>query len=169
MLRTWPVNRPRGYWVTYDQPADVAIFGFPLNNGWKTVAGLYSTGILQGNYATNAPETVAAWYTRGANNCARDVPNYYILVNRVEPTRAAETAKLRQQLQSDHELLGTVLVRGQPGLEIYQAGKTGITPQTFPLEPYAARFDRILASPDLAANGPVGPLAIQHPLNIRLK
>lgn len=168
VLRTWPVNRPWGYWVTYNMPVDVAVFGFPLKNGWKAVAGLYAAGILQGNYATNATDTVAKWYTRGANNCSRDAPNYYILVNRAEPTRAEETAKLRKQLEADHDLFGTVLVHNQPRLEIYKAGKTGLTPQQFPLKPYAARFNRRLADPDLEANGPVGQPVIQHPLNIRL-
>ncbi|MCX6045959.1 MAG: glycosyltransferase family 39 protein, partial [Chloroflexi bacterium] len=168
VLRTWSINRPHGYWVTYDQPTDVAIFGFPLNTGWKAVASLYAAGVLQGNYATNVTDTVANWYTRGANDCARDAPTYYILANRVEPGRAENTEQLRRQLQIDHELFGTVLVNGQPGLEIYQKGKTGRPAQQFPLEPYAAHFDRTLSGANLLPNGPIGDPAIQHPLNLRL-
>ncbi len=168
VLRTWSINRPRGYWVTYEQPTDVAIFGFPLNTGWKTVAGLYAAGVLQGNYATNVTDTVANWYTRGADDCARDAPNYYILANRVEPGRAEATENLRRQIQTDHELFGTVLVNGQPGLEIYKKGKTGRPVQQFPLEPYAEQFDRALAGANLLPNGPIGDPAIQHPLNLRL-
>jgi len=168
VLRTWPINRPKGYWVPYTMPTDIAIFGFPLNNGWKAVAGLYEAGILQGNYVTNHRDTVADWYTRGAHNCARDVPPYYFLVNRVEPGLADETAALRRQIQQDHELFGTVLVQGQPGLEIYQMGKTGHKPQQFALEQYADHFDQTLSDPHFEPNGPVGNPTIQHPLNTRL-
>ncbi len=167
VLRTWQVNRPKGYWVPYDLPTEVAIFGFPLNNGWKAVAALYDAGILQGNYATNTRDTVAEWYTRGARNCARDVPTYYMLANPVEPGFAAATNDLRQRLLDDHELFGTVLIHGNPGLEIYQLGKTGIQPQQFALEQYADHFDKRLAGPNFERNGPVGKPTIQHPLNAR--
>ncbi|MFN8494594.1 MAG: glycosyltransferase family 39 protein [Caldilineaceae bacterium] len=167
VLRTWQTNHPRGYWVTYDKPVDIAIFGFPLNNGWKAVAALYAQGVLHGNYETNVRDTVADWYTRGAHNCARDVPNYYFLANPVEPGFAADTAKLRRRIQKDHDLFGTVFVQGRPGLEIYQMGKNGVKPQQFPLEQYANYFDQQLASPHFEPNGPVGSPAIQHPLNVR--
>ncbi len=167
ILRTWKMNRPQGYWTPYDQPTEIAIFGFPLNNGWKAVGALYDEGILQGNYATNTRDTVAEWYTRGAHNCARDVPNYYMLANPVEPGFAEATAKLRHQLLDDHELFGTILVHGNPGLEIYKMGKAGIQPQQFALEQYADHFDQTLAGPHFERNGPVGQPAIQHPLNMR--
>ncbi|MFN8487928.1 MAG: glycosyltransferase family 39 protein [Caldilineaceae bacterium] len=167
VLRTWPVNRPKGYWVPYTMPTNVAIFGFPLNTGWKVVGDLYANGVLKGNYDTNVTETVATWYTRGANACGRDAP-YYVLANRVEPGRAASTQKLREQLQSDHELWGTVVVNGQPGLEIYKLGKTRSAPRQFPLEPYAEHFDQTLAGPTLHQDGPVSQATIQHTLNLRL-
>lgn len=167
VLRTWPINRPRGYWVNYAMPVDVAIFGFPLNNGWKAVGELYAAGLLQGNYTTNTRDVVAEWYTRGAHLCARDVPNYYMLANPVEPGLADEAAELRRQVQDDHELFGTVLVQGRPALEIYQIGKNGIAPQQFPLENYATHFDQTLTAPDFERNGPVGQPQIQHPVDIR--
>lgn len=167
ILRTWSINRPKGYWAPYTMPTSVAIFGFPLNTGWKVVGDLYANGVLKGNYDTNVTETVATWYTRGANDCGRDAP-YYILANRVEPGRATNTQKLREQLQSDHELWGTVAVNGQPGLEIYKLGKSGRTPQQFPLAPYAEHFDQALAGPTLNQDGPVSQATIQHPLNLQL-
>ena len=167
VLRTWPINRPRGYWVNYAMPVDVAIFGFPLNNGWKAVGELYAAGILEGNYTTNTRDVVAEWYTRGAHFCARDVPNYFMLANPVEPGLAAATAELRRQIQADHELFGTVRVQGRPALEIYQIGKNGITPQQFALENYAPHFDQQLTMPHFERNGPVGQPQIQQPLDLR--
>ena len=38
------------YYVVYTEPDDKALFGFPLQMGWKTVGGLYSGGELQGSY-----------------------------------------------------------------------------------------------------------------------
>lgn len=162
VLRTWPAQRLPGYWTTYDEPVEVAIFGFPLNNGWKAVAGLYADGRLAGPYATNARAEVAEWYTRGYGNCPRDEPNYYILVNPVEPTLADETADLRRQVLEDHRLWGTVMVAAdRPGLEIYTKVADTAPPQPLPLAAYADRFDQTLSIPQLERNGPVGTPAIQ--------
>lgn len=168
VLRTWPENRPSGYWVTYDMPVDVAIFGFPLNNGWKAVAGLYADGVLRGNYDTNTRDVVADWYTRGQHRCPRDVPTYYILTNPVEPGLADETEQIRQQVAADHQLFGTVYVQGRPALQIYQLGKQPVTAQRFDLASYAARFDDQLTAPLIERNGPTGAPDLQHPLALRL-
>lgn len=168
VLRTWPENRPAGYWVNYPMPVEVAIFGFPLNNGWKAVAALYQDGLLQGNYETNTRDVIADWYTRGRHHCPRDVPNYYILTNPVEPGFADETAQLRQQVAADHRLFGTVYVQGRPALEIYQQTAQPLTAQRFELADYARRFDRELTSPALERNGPTGAPDLQHPLALHL-
>lgn len=165
VLRTWPAHRLPGYWTTYDEPVEVAIFGFPLNNGWKAVAGLYADGVLAGPYATNARAEVADWYTRGDGNCPRDEPTYYILVNPVEPTLADETDDLRRQLLDDHRLWGTVMVGAdRPGLEIYTK-QTAATPQQVSLAAYANRFDQTWSTPNLERNGPVGRPMIQTAVN----
>ncbi|MBX3015827.1 MAG: glycosyltransferase family 39 protein [Caldilineaceae bacterium] len=167
VLRTWPVNRPAGYWTTYAEPVEIAIFGFPLNNGWKAVAGLYAQGALTGPYATNTRDEIAEWYTRGYGNCPRDEPNYYILTNPVEPTLADETAELRNSLRADHQLFGTVVVEGQPGLEIYTRLPTDGPPQQFLLQPYAVLFDRKLSTPNFEQNGPIGKRTFANPLVAR--
>lgn len=167
VLRTWPTHRLPGYWTSYDEPVEVAIFGFPLNNGWKAVAGLYADGVLSGPYATNARSEVAEWYTRGYGNCPRDEPNYFILVNPVEPTLADETADLRRQLLEDHQLLGTVLIADRrPGLEIYTKQAVD-RPQSFPLTAYAAAFDRTLSTA-VERTGPIGPPRQQISVNAKI-
>lgn len=169
VLRTWPAHRLPGYWTTYDEPVEVAIFGFPLNNGWKAVAGLYADGELTGPYATNARAEVADWYTRGDGNCSRDEPTYYILVNPVEPTLADETEELRRQLLDDHRLWGTVMVAAdRPGLEIYTKLADATPPQQVSLAAYANRFDQTLSTPYLERNGPVGTPAIQATVDAKV-
>lgn len=167
VLRTWPEHKPPGYWTIYDEPVEIAIFGFPLNNGWKVVGSLYADGVLQGNYDTNARDVVAEWYTRGDHYCARDDLNYFILTNPVEPTLAEETAALRTAVEQEHKLFGRVYVEGNPALSIYERTAAGLTPQRFDLAQFDSRFDAALSGPDFERTGPVGNPAIQHAATYR--
>jgi hypothetical protein len=166
VLRLWESDRPAGYWTPFVTPEKDAIFGFPLRNGWKTVAALYADGILAGRYATNGRESVADWYTRGQDHCPRDAPRYFMLVQWVEPALRPEVDETRRRLQEDYHLFGTVLVSGAPHLEIYarnEAAQTPLAPQTFVDAVYAPRFDAMLRSPWPIRDGPVGPVAIPSP------
>jgi hypothetical protein len=167
ILRTWPEHRPPGYWTVYDDPVEIAIFGFPLNNGWKVVGNLYAGGVLQGNYDTNARDVVAEWYTRGDHYCARDNLNYFVLTNPVEPTLADETTALRTAIEQEHKLFGIVYVQGNPALSIYERTATDLTPQRFDLAQFEGHFDAILATPDFERAGPVGNPAMQHATTVR--
>jgi hypothetical protein len=168
VLRTWPEHRQPGYWTSYDMPVEIAIFGFPLNNGWKAIAGLYANGVLAGNYDTNTRDVIAEWYTRGDYLCVRDDPRYYMLANPVEPTLADETAQLRNALAADHRLFGTVHVQGRPALEIYEHTASKLAPQHFDVEDYEHTFDTTLSTPWFERNGPGSGHGLQHPVNYRL-
>jgi hypothetical protein len=168
VLRTWPEHRPASYWTSYDMPVEIAIFGFPLNNGWKAVAGLYADGILQGDYDTNARDVIAEWYTRGDHFCVRDDPRYYILTNRVEPTLADETAQLRSTIATDHKLFGAVYVQGRSALEIFEHTTSDLTPRRYDVEDYEDAFDGTLSAPWFERNGPGSGHGMQHPVNFRL-
>jgi hypothetical protein len=167
VLRTWPENRPRGYWVNYEMPVEVAIFGFPNRNGWKTVAGLYKEGVLEGNYDTNARDVIAEWYTRGDHYCAGDDLRYFMLTTPVEPARADEYAELRNSVENQYKLWGQVMINGRPGLSIYEMTDTPPTPQELSVEPYATRFDKKFAGPRFERTGPISKAAITNPLNYR--
>ncbi|MCL4858086.1 MAG: glycosyltransferase family 39 protein [Caldilineaceae bacterium] len=172
VLRTWPQNRPAGYWTAYDMPVEVAIFGFPHNNGWKVVDALYEEGALQGNYDTNARDVIAEWYTRGDHYCVRDDLRYFILVNPVEPSRVEETAELRINVEHGHQAYGIVHVQGNPALTIYERiegdrSVPHLPPRTFALEEYAAHFDRTRTHPRFERTGPVAPSMIQQPAAFR--
>lgn len=167
VLRTWPEHRPRGYWTVYDMPVEVAIFGFPNNNGWKVVADLYDKGTLRGNYATNARDVTAEWYTRGRFFCPGDDLNYFMLVHPVEPTLRDEYLELRNSIENEHELYGEVFVEGEPKLRIYQRTVANLEPRQLYLEDVEARFDQELATPRFERIGPVTPAMIRNPVNYR--
>ena len=163
IYRTWTVNHPTGFWTVYQQPDDRSLFGFPLQNGWKTVGMLYAAGVLHGSYETNDVDAwVTDWYVHGADRCLRD-HHYFILADSLERKSQARREELLKKLQQDYQLFGTVLVNGQPRLQIYQRGGAPVQPQTFASETYAQRFDQLLSGPQFALETPV----IEPPSHIR--
>ncbi len=102
VLRLWPEQRPAGYWMPFDNPPEVAIFGFPHNSGWKAIGVQYADGELEGNFLTNEKPEVVDWYTRGAGVCPRG-DNLYIVASRTEPQANAAAQELlgqrRQRVQ----------------------------------------------------------------------
>lgn len=166
VLRTWPEQRPAGYWVPYTTPIDRSIFGFPLRNGWKAVATLYTDGVLHGAFDTNAKAPIAEWYTRGGRQCVRD-SRYFILTDTVEPTDDVDLARLRTQVEAEHTLLATVLVHDEPRLRIYQRGAANGAPQRLAIDPLAMRFDEELSYLNLVADGVAGNPTPANPLNFQ--
>ena len=168
ILRTWKENRPPGFWVVYDEPDDKALFGFPLRNGWKVVGALYAQGVLNDIYETNEKEAwVPDWYTRGQERCLRHHTAFFFIDN-LEPEGDEERRQLHQKLQSEYQLFGTVIINGQPRMEIYRKTDEPIEPQTFYVEDYEDFFDNTLSAPDFPLDEPTVLPVIQHSLNLRL-
>jgi hypothetical protein len=106
------------------------------------VGMLYSMGILNGSYDTNVQEAIAEWYTRRPDRCERS-NRYFILELRERPRFHAEVLA---QLASTHHLIGTILVKGEPRLAIYETGvQVGVTPWEYDTNDYLAPFDRSTA------------------------
>jgi hypothetical protein len=167
VLRTWPQHRPPGYWTSYEMPVEVAIFGFPLNNGWKAIGTLYADGLLQGNYDTNTRDVIAEWYTRGDHYCVGDDLNFYMLTAPVEPTLADEVDTQRHALAGEYTLASTLQVQGRPALEIYARDQTAHLPDALPAEQVAGRFDEELTGPHFERNGPVSRAWLANPIDYR--
>nr|WP_290668588.1 glycosyltransferase family 39 protein [Ardenticatena sp.] len=168
ILRTWHENRPPGFWVVYDEPDDKALFGFPLRNGWKVVGTLYAQGVLNDIYETNEKEAwVPDWYTRGQERCLRDHTVFFFIDN-LEPEGDEERRLLHEKLQTEYQLFGTVVINGQPRMEIYRKSETPIEPQTFYVEDVEAFFDNTLSAPNFPLDDPTILPVIDHPLNVRL-
>ncbi len=167
ILRTWPENRPAGYWMPFDSPPEVAIFGFPHNSGWKAVGLDYANGKLTGNILTNEKPEVVDWYTRGAGACPRG-NQYYIVASRTEPQADAAAQELLGNVANEFSLRQVVAVKGQPKLHLFdQPGEYPI--ETVDLEAVAARFDTALTDPAFVdRRGRVVAPAIPHRLDYRL-
>ncbi|HXF60764.1 MAG TPA: glycosyltransferase family 39 protein, partial [Caldilineaceae bacterium] len=172
VLRTWDENRPAGYWTSYDTPAFESIFGFPIRNGWKTVAALYAQGVLAGRFDTNDRfSMVPDWYLRGEGYCPRDEPNYYLLVQYPLPVDRPLVDEKRRQLADKYYHWGTVTANDQPHLEIYArrdrvAAEQAGAPRLFRDEEYTPYFNARLLAP-FTRNGPLGAQPIPTPTDVR--
>jgi 4-amino-4-deoxy-L-arabinose transferase-like glycosyltransferase len=165
VLRNWRILRPQGYWVSYDMPTNMSIFGFPLQNGWKAVGALYADGVLDAPFALHGKEPVADWYTRGEGYCQRD-HLYYLWHESVEPLEQGYNSVVRQQIEEKgYQLFGEITVNGQPRLAIYQMSEQPLTPQLFAAEDYTARFDNELSGPIFEEDGPTAAPQIEKPLD----
>ena len=164
-LRTWRENKPAGYWVSYDLPTNMSIFGFPLRNGWKAVGSLIADGVIDAPFDLHGKEPVADWYTRGQGRCIRDHV-YYLWHASVEPLEQGYNTVVRQQIEDKgYQLFGEVMVNGAPRLAIYKLTGEPLTPQRFDLADYEARFDAELSGPAFEEQGPTAAPRIQHPLD----
>jgi 4-amino-4-deoxy-L-arabinose transferase-like glycosyltransferase len=167
VLRLWPEQRPPGYWMPFDMPPEVAIFGFPHNSGWKVIGVQYADGVLEGNFLTNEKPEVVDWYTRGAGACPRG-NRYYIVASRTEPQADAAAQELVANVANEFSLRQIVEVQEQAKLHRFdQPGMDEV--ERLDLAAFAARFDRELTDPAFVARrGRVVEPAIQHRLDYRL-
>lgn len=152
VLRTWRQNRLPGYWLpTGDQESD-ALYGFPVQNGWKTIGVLYQQGVLQGDYDSNQRDNlVSQWYTRGQNRCASTAEWYFQIDNLEEWSGSAAIDEQTLQARG-YRRWGAVEVNDISRLAIYrldQGRGESVLPnqQLFKFDEYAARFDQLTTTP----------------------
>jgi len=167
VLRLWPEQHPPGYWMPFDMPPEVAIFGFPHNSGWKVIGVQYAEGVLSGNFLTNEKPEVVDWYTRGAGACPRG-NRYYIVASRTEPQADAAAQELVTNVANEFSLRQIVTVQEQPKLHLFdQPGVYDV--EHLDLAAFAYRFDRELTAPTFVGRrGRVVDPPIQHRLGYRL-
>ena len=159
VLFNYDTQRPAGYWTVYDEPDDKAIFGFPLDNGWKVVGELYRTGVISGPFDSSEKEAwVPAWYGRGVERCSRDA-QWFFEIRNLEPWSNRDQRNMEGYLRAGFEKWGIVEVGGVDKMTIYQ--RTGVKRDNpaadsvanlpvFRLEDFARAFD--------ANAGPLIPL-----------
>lgn len=171
VLRTWAENRPPGYWTVYETPDDKALFGFPLQMGWKVVGELYRTGELTGPYDSNEQEAwVPDWYTRTQRRCLTTA-SYYFLVNNLEPEGVVERQLLESWLANEWHLYGTVTVGGDPRMRIYErngVGQPASEPRTFDALVFEQSFDIHNSDWDFPLKDPVIEPSIPNPVSYML-
>jgi hypothetical protein len=172
VLFTWDENRPAGYWTSFESPAFESIFGFPIRNGWKSVAALYDQGTLHGRFDTNDRfSMVPDWYLRGEAYCGRDEPNYFLLVPYPLPADRPIVAQKRQELGSDFYLWGVVTTNDHPHMEIYArrdrvAAEQAGSPRVIREEDFVDYYNQKLLAP-FTRDGPLGAQTIPNPSDYR--
>jgi 4-amino-4-deoxy-L-arabinose transferase-like glycosyltransferase len=172
ILLTWDENRPPGYVTTFETPAFESIFGFPIRNGWKSVASLYAQGVLRGRFDTNDRfSMVPDWYVRGAEYCGRDEMNYYLLVPYPLPVDRPLMEQKRQELADRFYLWGVVTSNDHPHMEIYArrdrvAAEQAGAPRTLREEDFVEFYNENLLAP-FTRNGPLGAQPIPNPSAFR--
>ncbi|MFO7635254.1 MAG: hypothetical protein R6W76_22100, partial [Caldilinea sp.] len=169
-------KQPAGYWTVYDEPDNKARFGFPLNNGWKTIGELYRQGVLSGPYETNEKEAwVPSWYTRGVDRCRRDAQWFFDIRN-LESWSNEDAMAMEHYLRQGFEKWGAVQVNERDKLIIYK--RTGARHEfptqlptegliTYRNEAYADSFDRH-ALADLPLTYPSVDPPVAFPLRANL-
>jgi hypothetical protein len=172
VLLTWDENRPAGYWTSFETPAFESIFGFPIRNGWKSVASLYEQGVLRGRLDTNDRfSMVPDWYVRGEEYCGRDEANYYLLVPYPLPVDRPLVEQKRHELADRYYLWGVVTSNEQPHMEIYaRRDRVGDeqegAPRIIREEDFVDFYNENLLAP-FTRNGPLGAQPIPNPSDFR--
>jgi hypothetical protein len=135
-------RRPRFYWAPQAVGAVDALYGLPLNNGWKAIGALYAGGTMQGSFESNVwAEYIPAWYTRGQQLCL-STADWYFAVDGLEPWAEPAAAVEDRVEAGGFERWGVVESNGAPRMAIYaQPGAGGDAPGSIPLAPLAAQFD----------------------------
>lgn len=174
VMLNYDTQRPSGYAVLYDEPDNKARFGFPLNNGWKTIGELYRQGVLSGYFASNEKEAwVPAWYSRGVERCEREA-QWFFEIRNLEPFSNEDFLKMEHYLRDGFVKWGRVQVNGLDKLTIYKrTGEKRETPTKDPVdglpiyrfEEDASAFDEN-ALADLPLTYPSVDPAIANPLHV---
>jgi hypothetical protein len=112
-------------------------------------------------------EPVADWYTRGQGYCPRD-PVYFLWHDAVEPGDRDLHNGARNDIEANgYQLYGEVTVKGEPRMAIYKMSDEALTPQSFAVEDYSARFDADLSGPLYEKDGPTAVPQIEKPVDFR--
>jgi hypothetical protein len=113
--RTWEDNRPSPvlYPVTWDEPPQYGLFGFPHQVGWRAAIELVPQTAYP--YSSNEEEEISNWYMaqKPRTHC-----------NDAETILIADNAQDEVYIDPDwidnYEISDVIHVRGEPGLLVYR-------------------------------------------------
>lgn len=145
-LNVYPAARPELYRTRYGDklPRNAGYFGFPHRAGWRVVGELYRQGVFQGTFESNEDYLITLWYIGRIPRCS-DTPDYYFLAR----TPMDSSRVPYEHIQQNYHLFGTVMVDGQPQLDIYSRLPVEQA-QTFNSSDYIDVFDerRVINLPE---------------------
>jgi len=112
--RTWADNRPLPalYPVTWEEPPQFGLFGFPHQAGWRALGGLDSSFYP---YSSNEEEEIANWYLAQAERTyCEDFSTFFLAEN------AQDQIPYDAQLVEELDSIGLISVDGREGINIFQ-------------------------------------------------
>jgi hypothetical protein len=122
-MLTYPQHRQPAFWTDPRFPYDIRIgWGYPYRLGWQTVAELYRSGQLAGDWYGTDENNSILWYTLGwpRNPC---YPRYFMLseIGYNDPPLSVP----QDTVDRYYALRAVVQVNGQPRLRLYEFAPLG--------------------------------------------
>jgi 4-amino-4-deoxy-L-arabinose transferase-like glycosyltransferase len=144
---TFPENKVVLYWTPQVAVPGSGRFGIPRRSGWKAIGYLYWTGVLRGDYATNAGKSkTLEWYTRSPLP-GFEMPRYFFFNE--DATRGSRDGKevSKESVEDYYDLVGRVMVKDRPKVLIYEDKRFahGGPPVDYRSEEYESRYDGIVS------------------------
>jgi 4-amino-4-deoxy-L-arabinose transferase-like glycosyltransferase len=127
-MLTYPQHRQPAFWTDPRFPYDIRIgWGYPYRLGWQTIAELYRSGQLAGDWYGTDENNSILWYTLGwpRNPC---YPRYFILseIGYNDPPLKVP----QDTIDRYYALRAVVRVNGQARLRLYEFSPLGNQSQT---------------------------------------
>ncbi len=117
-MLTYPQHRQSAFWTDPRFPYDIRIgWGYPYRLGWQTIAELYRSGQLAGDWYGTDENNSILWYTLGwpRNPC---YPHYFMVseIGYNDPPLKVP----QDTIDRYYALRAVVQVNGQPRLRLYE-------------------------------------------------
>ncbi len=140
-LVNYPETRVPFYWAPYgDQIPQKPRFGFPIQEGWKTLGVLAEWGYFGKTYASNERSDALRWYLRGYDRVAlTDHPDFIFVAQHVQE-RDPTFDELYLE-ESTYQRVGEVQVTGQPRIVIWAHAPLAGGYLVYDAERFAQAFD----------------------------
>lgn len=111
-MRTWAENQPANYWVSWEEPPEFGLFGFPHQVGWRVAVALIGEDGLP--YASDEEQEITKWYMHQAPRTHCGNFNTFVTTINTQDRVPYDPAQLEGMVVQDK-----VLVNGEVSMEIY--------------------------------------------------
>jgi 4-amino-4-deoxy-L-arabinose transferase-like glycosyltransferase len=152
------------YWAPYGQNIpEKPRFGFPIQEGWKTLGVLAEWKYLGHTYASNEYSRHLRWYLGAFERVEfTERPDFIFVARHVqEPDPDYDETRL-----ADYQRVGEVRVRGEPRIELWARQPLAVDFVTYDAESFAPLFDGIV--PTLYDFPAPAPRITDQPLDDRI-
>ena len=151
---TFPEHKSVIYWTPLDEtPAQssVLLVGTPAQSGMKVIGHLYRTGALRGSMRTAASQDTQEWYM--GHKWDVDDNSRYMLF-----TGYGGGAYTREAIEQWYDLVGRVLVAGEPKLWLYERNDMtrGEPVMDYAFEEYETLYDSLVSLDEQLRFGEIG-------------